>query len=196
MTATAPDGRTQRRQRTSAAVVDALLDLYREGNLTPGSDEIAERAGVSPRSLFRYFEDIDALVAVAIASQQERIAPLMAVEVDPDLPFEERLARFVAARLDLYEGMGHVARVARAAAQRHAQVGTELTRIRAVLRGQLETAFARELDERPPAERAEVLAAADVATAWEAVDLLRHDQGLGRDAAARVVARALRAVLR
>ena len=46
--ATAPvtDGRSARSQRTRNAVVDALLELNREGNLRPTAKEIAERAGV------------------------------------------------------------------------------------------------------------------------------------------------------
>ena len=70
------DGRTLRRERNRAAMVDAMLELYREGNLAPSSDAIAERAGLSPRSLFRYFEDIDDLVHAAITRQQQRIAPV------------------------------------------------------------------------------------------------------------------------
>ena len=38
------DGRTARRDRNRAAVVDALLELYRDGNLRPSSLEIAELA--------------------------------------------------------------------------------------------------------------------------------------------------------
>ena len=59
------------------AVVDALLDLYAEGNLRPGTDEIAERAGISPRSLFRYFEDADDLAGEAVARQLARALPLV-----------------------------------------------------------------------------------------------------------------------
>ena len=58
---TTEDGRHARRDRNRLAVVDAMLELYVEGNLDPSSDEIAERAGLSPRSLFRYFEDLDDL---------------------------------------------------------------------------------------------------------------------------------------
>jgi TetR/AcrR family transcriptional regulator, regulator of autoinduction and epiphytic fitness len=193
--ATTADGRTQRRERNRTAVVEALLELYREGHLDPSTDEIAARAGVSPRSLFRYFEDVDALVEVAVARQQERLAPLFAVTVDPTLGFDERLERLVATRLDLYEGMGHVARVARAVANHQPRAAAELTRIRAFLREQLATAFAAELGSLPRPARAQALAAADVLTSWEAVDLLRRDQGLDRAAAAAVVEAGLRAVL-
>jgi hypothetical protein len=39
------DGRRQRSARSRDAVVDAILELLREGNLRPGADEIAARAG-------------------------------------------------------------------------------------------------------------------------------------------------------
>ena len=195
MTDVTADGRTARRERNRAAVVDALLELYRDGRLAPSTDEIAARAGVSPRSLFRYFDDVGDLVEVTIAHQQERLVPLFAATVDPTVPFDERVARFVDTRLDLYEGMGHVARVARAMANQQPRVAEELTRIRGFLREQLATAFAPELAALPAPRRARALAAADVLASWEAVDLLRRDHGLGRVDAAAVVADGLRVVL-
>ena len=47
------DGRRLRRERNRDAVIEALLDLFGEGNLQPSTDEIAVRSGVSARSLFR-----------------------------------------------------------------------------------------------------------------------------------------------
>jgi AcrR family transcriptional regulator len=189
------DGRAQRRERNRTAVVEALLDLYREGDLTPSSDAIAARAGVSPRSLFRYFEDVDSLVREAIERQQAHLAPTFAARVDPALPFDERLAQLVAHRLELYGEMGHVARVARAAAPRQPLVAAELARIRGVLRDEVATVFAAELDRRPPAERAGALALADVVVSWEAVDVLRAVHGLDGEALAATVRAGLRAVL-
>ena len=54
----AEDGRRARRDRNRVAVVDSLLALYAEGDLNPSTDAIALRAGLSPRSLFRYFDDL------------------------------------------------------------------------------------------------------------------------------------------
>ncbi|MBV8463124.1 MAG: helix-turn-helix transcriptional regulator, partial [Acidimicrobiales bacterium] len=70
------DGRRRRRLTNRGTVVDALLDLYREGNLRPSTDEIAERAGLSPRSLFRYFEDVDDLAGAAVNRAQLRALPV------------------------------------------------------------------------------------------------------------------------
>jgi AcrR family transcriptional regulator len=188
------DGRVERRERNRTAVVEALLDLYREGELAPSADVIAKRAGVSPRSLFRYFDDLDALVREAVRQQQERIAPELARTVAPDRPFAARVEELVEVRLDLFDAMGPIARVARATAPLQPPVAVELSRIRAVLREQLATAFAAELEAMPAAARARTLGAADVLASWESVDLLRHDQGLDRAAAGAVVAHGLRSL--
>ena len=51
------DGRAARALRTRQAVADALLRLLEEGELRPTSRMIAEKAGVSERTIFQHFED-------------------------------------------------------------------------------------------------------------------------------------------
>src|SRR3546814_12280183 len=70
------DGRSLRRDRNRMAVIDAVLALYDSGNLAPSSDNIAERAGTSVRSVFRYFDDVDDMLRAALGRQQERLEPL------------------------------------------------------------------------------------------------------------------------
>lgn len=192
---TETDGRRLRREQNREAVVQALLELYREGIHEPSADEIAARAGISARSLFRYFDDIDALVRTAIGRQAQHLAPLFGLDTSNDAPFDDRLDRFVAARIRLLEEMGEVGRHARAVSTRHARIATELGRIRAELRSQIADLFAPELRALPAGERSAALAAADVLASWEGYDLLRHDQALGRAAATRAMARGLRLVL-
>jgi AcrR family transcriptional regulator len=189
------DGRRLRREQNREAVVQALLELYREGNHDPSSDEIASRAGISARSLFRYFDDIDALVRTAISRQAQHLAPFFGLDTATDAPFEERLDRFVTARVLLLDEMGEVGRHARSVATRHTRIAIELGRIRAQLRAQVADLFAPELRALPAGERSAALAAADVLASWEGYDLLRHDQALSRAAAARAMARGLRKVL-
>jgi AcrR family transcriptional regulator len=175
------DGRNQRRDRNRDAVVTALLELYREGRLGPSAEEIAARAGISVRSLFRYFDDVDALVRAAIARQQEHLAPLWALDTGPDRPFAERVERFVTARVRLLRGMGEVGRIARTLAVRQPLILAELARIRHTLRAQLAELFAPELEAIPAGERRNVLAAGDVVVSWESFDLMHNDQGLPVD---------------
>lgn len=185
------DGRNLRRERNREAVVTALLEIYREGNLGPSAEEIAARAGISARSLFRYFVDVEDLVRTAIARQQQHLAPLAVLDVPADLPLAERVERFVAARVRLLEGMGEVGRVARSIATRQPLVLAELARIRGRLRRQLTGLFAPELAALSPRGRRTTVAAADVVCSWESFDLMRNDQGLSSDDAAAAMRAAL-----
>jgi TetR/AcrR family transcriptional regulator of autoinduction and epiphytic fitness len=189
------DGRRRRRDRNREAVVQALLELYRQGNLTPSTDEIADRAGISARSLFRYFDDVDALVRTAVARQQEHLAPLFEVSARASQPLPARVDRFVADRTRLLDAMGPVGQLARSIAPRQPQVAAELGRIRAVLRSQVVEVFEPELARVPANEHDAVLAALDVACSWEARHLLRHDQRLGKVAAARVLSLSIHRLL-
>ena len=151
-TATGPDivdGRRVRRDRNRDAVVDALLTLYGEGNLEPGSAEIAERAGLSPRSLFRYFDDVDDLCEAAIARQAERILPLTDIAAGPTDPLDSRIGAFVNQRITMFDAMGHVGAVARLRAPFLPLVAAELSRMRGFLRDQLRQLFAGELAALP-----------------------------------------------
>jgi TetR/AcrR family transcriptional regulator of autoinduction and epiphytic fitness len=59
------DGRTARSERTRNAIVDAHLQLIRDGDLRPTADRIAKQAGVSLRALWSHFADMEALFAAS-----------------------------------------------------------------------------------------------------------------------------------
>jgi AcrR family transcriptional regulator len=189
------DGRAARRARNRDAVVDALLALYDDGDLHPGADAIAARAGLSPRSVFRYFDDVDDLCRAAVERQQERVADLLALEVERDAPLAARVAATVEHRQRLFDAIGAVATVARLRAPFQPALATQLERGRRALREQLRRLFAPELAALGPTKAARVLAAVDVLCSFEAHDLLRTDQRLGGDAAVAVLTHALHALL-
>ena len=66
------DGRIARGARARAAIVDALLALIEAGELRPSAARIAERAGVSLRSVFQHFKDVESLFAAMADRQRER----------------------------------------------------------------------------------------------------------------------------
>ncbi len=174
------DGRHARRERNRLAVVDAMLALYGEGHLDPLSDAIAERAGLSPRSLFRYFDDLDDLVRVAISRQHERLLPLARLDVSVDAPLADRVRRLVAQRLRLFDKIASVGIVSRARAPFQPLIASELALSRSFLRRQVEQLFAPELEARGKTRAAGAIAAIDVLTSFEALQLLRDDQHLTR----------------
>src|SRR6478672_677765 len=111
MTEPGVDGRRLRSDRSRTAVVDALLTLYEEGNATPGAAEIARRAGVSERSVFRHFEDLDSLAEATIEREIERVGDLFAAP-DAHGSRADRIRSLVDQRLDLYAATGAIARAA------------------------------------------------------------------------------------
>lgn len=191
-TETDGDGRTARRERNREAVVTALLGLYRDGVISPSADEIAARAGVSARSLFRYFADVGDLASEAVGRQIEHIAPLLVPDIDPEASLDERIDAFAASRVRLLAAMGEVGRVARFRASQQPVVAKGLDRVRRLLRDQIADILGPALADHPDDERQALLAAADVLCSWEAHDLMRNVQGLSASATTTAMASALR----
>jgi AcrR family transcriptional regulator len=185
------DGRRVRREHNREAVVQALLSLYRSGELAPSVADIAEQAGLSARSLFRYFDDVDDLVQSAITRQRDRLAPLWPLTIDTTAPLRERISVFVRHRIRLFEEMGRVAQVARMRAPVQPLVAKELSAVRAELRDQLHHAFAPELSSADSSRTAAI----DVLCSFESYQLLREDHGLSRARAATVLGSSLHALL-
>jgi AcrR family transcriptional regulator len=185
------DGRRLRRAHNREAVIDAVLALFRDGNYEPGMADIADRAGLSLRSVFRYFEDVDDLHKAAAIRQVTLVLPLLELEVPPNATTAEKIRLVVRARARLFEQIGPAGRALRIGAHRHAPLAAELTRNRSFFRMQLETVFAAEA--RTPLGA--VLPAVDVLLSFESYELLRRDRGLSRAAAERLLTDAIGAML-
>lgn len=183
----AGDGRHQRRQRNAEAVVDAVVSLWAEGQLEPGAQAIADRSGVSLRSLFRYFEDLDALVATAVERHGRMVdhwfAPLPA-----EGTLDERLERLVDHRLDLHEALFPLWRAARVRAHRVPRIAAQGRARADQLREQLVALLAPELASAPPDVAARAIDALELALDADAIDRLMVRRGADR----RAVAAALR----
>jgi TetR/AcrR family transcriptional regulator, regulator of autoinduction and epiphytic fitness len=189
------DGRRQRRLRNREAVVDTLLDLYREGNLRPSTDEIADRVGLSPRSLFRYFDDVDDLAGAAVVRAQSRILHLLDLSAGPDAERSLRVKAIVDQRFQLFDEIGHAATVTRLRAPFQPVLAESLRQNRAFLRKQVADLFAAELRALPRARAQRLLAALDILTSFESYDLLLNDQRLTPAQAKSAAASALTAVV-
>lgn len=172
------DGRRLRRSRNRETVVDALLALYSEGNLDPSAADVAERSGLSPRSLFRYFTDVDDLARAAIDRQYAILLPMALIELDTDAPLEERAASLVERRVTVFEIVGNVGLVARLRAPFEPVIAEQLTGIRAQMRAQIESLFPQELKALGAARGRAALAAIDSLCTFEVYHLWRGDQGL------------------
>jgi AcrR family transcriptional regulator len=189
------DGRTARRDRNRELVLDAALELFRQGYLEPSALQVAERSGVSPRSVFRYFEDTDELLRAAIARHHELILPLFDMPGLGEGPVDERISRFVSHRLRLYHKAAATARAALRRAPTNRIIADQLDRTRRRLRGQLEAMFEPELRAMPVPQRRAMLLAADALFQFEGVEHLWAHVALPPAELEDVLRRALHALL-
>lgn len=189
------DGRSLRRQRNRAAVINALIELVREGDLAPTVGRIADRAELSHRSVFRYFDDLDDLARTAIETEFRAAWPLSRVDDVGTGPLEERIERLVDAQIRSVERIHQLGLVARARAHENDEVEHGLRRIFDLHLEQIRAHFAPELDGMD-ADRANAVGAAiAVSTSLDGYDVLHRTAGHSPDEVAAMWRTALAALL-
>ncbi len=186
------DGRVARGERTRESIVNAHTALLREGTLKPTAKVIADRAGVSVRTLWANFKDLEALLHATTAYWDAADQELQ-VMVEPGLPLTERIDAFCAQRGRRLE---HIAPAARSAALGE-PFSTALRRSREThvnrLRTEIESVFAAELASSSDGDQLKY--ALIVATSWPSWQILTDDYGLSPAAVVAVMAGSLRALL-
>jgi AcrR family transcriptional regulator len=191
MTTTALDGRTARREANRIAVLDTVIEMFTEGETDPTAQEVARRSGVSIRSVYRYVADKDDLSRAAIARHVERIGHLFELDDIGVGSFDDRVTRFVNARLRLYEAIAHTNRVARLRANFNPVIDEQLEVARRTLQEQFAAHFATELARLPTRDRRLVTAAADALIQIDSIDHFREHLGLSARATREVLDEAL-----
>ena len=173
------DGRTARGVRTRAAIVDACIGLVEEGEIRPTAPRIAEVAGVSVRSVFQHFDDLDTLFVAVGQRMVERLAELIQ-PIDPALSFEDRLEAFVEQRCAINEVMSPIRGAAIVHAPTSKAIGVMFRRGHDFYRGQIREVFAAELDATDTHAEAR-FAAVMVAASWSTWNLHRTLEQLSVD---------------
>lgn len=169
------DGRVLRRERNRAEIVDALLALLREGHIEVSAAAIAERAKLSQRSIFRYFDDLDDLYRTVCAVQFERERKHATIDSFSKGSTEDKIAHFVEQRVRLFTSIGSIGRASRVFAHRNAVIAKELRRARVLLRRQIADHFADEIAALPSAERSHAATIIDSLCNFESFSIMRSD---------------------
>ena len=170
------------------------MAMVEEGDFRPTAPRVAERAGVSVRSVFQHFDDLPSLYTALSQRVAERMSTLV-VPVDTGLPVDERVAAFVAHRAALLEAMTPFRRAAQVHGPFSPQVRDAVAVGAAFLRKYVSEAFAPELSAGGGEPDAELVAALAVAASGPSWDALRAEVGAGPEAAGAAMARTLRALL-
>jgi AcrR family transcriptional regulator len=186
------DGRARRGERSRHAIVSAFYELIGAGIPQPTAQQVAARAGVGLRSVFRHFDDMDSLYAELNERIQAAALPLLR---DPPQAgsVEERALEIVQHRSAFFEALSPFKRSGDIV--RHRSVFLQRQHVRVVR--ELRDRLLRGLPELAAAPEA-VTDALDAALSFEIWDRLRRDQRLSRERATealRTVALALLAGL-
>jgi AcrR family transcriptional regulator len=188
------DGRTLRRLNSYDRAVDALLDLIESGIPSPTAQQIAEKSGISVRTVFRLTEDIESLHAAAIERQIQRTAHLY-VKLPATGSLGARIRALVDNRASVFEAIAPTRRVADRLAEGSPQIAEGLAFHHQILQMQVAELFDRELSRISRVRRPDALNAIDVAAGWETWDQLRRIQGLSITSSGRVVRLLIEGVL-
>jgi TetR/AcrR family transcriptional regulator, regulator of autoinduction and epiphytic fitness len=188
------DGRAARSARTRDAVVRALLALIAEGDLRPTAGRIAERAGISLRSVYVHFDDLDDLFLAAAREQRTRVYALTR-QLPATGPFDVRLEAFVEQRARVLEAIAGVAKAAALQEPFSPALAATSRAARQSGRSELAHVFAAELASLDPATRDHTLDACDALTNSDTWDHLRVRRGLTPNGAAATLSTSLRVLL-
>jgi len=96
------DGRRARGEDNRRKIVDALLSLVATGMVSPGAEDVADKAGVGLRTVFRHFADMDGLYAEMSERMRAEILPAMARPFR-STGWRERLRELADRRADVFE---------------------------------------------------------------------------------------------
>jgi TetR/AcrR family transcriptional regulator, regulator of autoinduction and epiphytic fitness len=190
----AVDGRAARSHRSRRAIVDAMRALHAEGDLRPTAPRVAKRAGVSLRTVWQQFADMETLLIEAIRRDQEVLRSLTK-RITPDQPLADRITQFTGQRARVLEHMTPTWRAARLAEPFSAQLQQNKVLMLERAQKELEAVFAPELATLQPRERERLLRSLQAISIWSFWESLRTELGLAPDQAADVLGETIAAQL-
>jgi TetR/AcrR family transcriptional regulator, regulator of autoinduction and epiphytic fitness len=172
------DGRTARSQRSRQAIVDAMRALHAEGDVRPTAPRIAQRAGVSLRTVWQQFTDMETLLVEANRRDDEILRSLVQ-RIDADQPRAERITLFVSQRARVLEQMTPSWRAARVHQPASDALGRNKARTLANAKAEVARIFALELSELAEPQRQQLLDGLHAISLWSFWESLRTEVGLG-----------------
>ena len=175
------DGRVNRSIVTRKKIVDALTALIHEGQVAPTAELVAARADVGLRTVFRHFDDMDALYREISHDLEALIQPLLAVRLE-GATWQQRLQHAVRLRTGFYDRVAAIHLATQV--HRHASAYLPQTIQQFV---ELQRELLRRLLPPAVARHPTLFEALDV---WLSIDTwirLRREQALSGEAALEVV---------
>lgn len=176
-----PDGRLLRSERSRQLIIDATKELVNEGILIPTAQNVADRAGVGIRTVFRHFADMETLY-FTIDSQLRDSYEKLFDGGDREGPLSERIRQAVERRATAYEKYSPLMLSTRALMWRSPTLKKNIARNQKGLRKDL-SSWLPETAALDSVRRETI----DAAASFETWNRLRQHQGLSKKASVDVV---------
>ena len=189
---TSRDGRSMRAERNRRLVAEASLQLLEEGEAQPTAQMIARKSGVSTSTIFRLYEDLEAIRDTVIQSRLEQVKHLL-IDVPRELPLEERITQLVNLRSQFYEKVAPIRRLVAPQRSTSELINKILTVNESAFFTRQKNLFADEIAGLRSGD--EILQAVDNLMSWESWDRLRSIQKLSIRKSKQVLTAALTRLL-
>ncbi|MFL2537217.1 MAG: TetR/AcrR family transcriptional regulator [Candidatus Azotimanducaceae bacterium] len=189
---TSRDGRSMRAERNRRLVAEASLQLLEEGEAQPTAQMIARKSGVSTSTIFRLYEDLEAIRDTVIQSRLEQVKHLL-IDVPRELPLEERITQLVNLRSQFYEKVAPIRRLVAPQRSTSELINKILTMNESAFFTRQKNLFADEIAGLRSGD--EILQAVDNLMSWESWDRLRSIQKLSIRKSKQVLTAALTRLL-
>jgi AcrR family transcriptional regulator len=174
--ASAVDGRSLRRERNRQDIVDALLGLIENGEIEISAALIASKAGLSERSIFRYFNDVNDLYRSVCDLAFSKEIEFALIDDAGIGSLDTKIENFVNQRVRIYTMNEKIAPAARSFAFKNPIIKNQLVFGRKLLRAQITKHFAEDLSAFDKSEQQVAVATIDALTTFESYDMMRSDQ--------------------
>jgi AcrR family transcriptional regulator len=184
------DGRRQRSERTRQLIIEAYLELLRDRPRIPTSNEIAERAGYSVRSVFERFPDLLSL-RIAATDHAFALGSAQAMIRDADADRATRIRSQVETRAQTCENWLPLWRALNANQGESADLKMRIALVREAIWTRLEIMYKRELSSLEEGPRKHMLIALEAITDFESWGRMREDNGLNVEQACTVWIKAI-----
>jgi AcrR family transcriptional regulator len=193
--ASAVDGRSLRRERNRQDIVDALLGLIENGETEISAALIASKAGLSERSIFRYFDDVNDLYRSVCDLAFSKEIEYALIDDAGVGSLDTKIENFVNQRVRIYTMNEKIAPAARSFAFKNPIIKNQLVVGRKLLRTQIMKHFAKELSVFDKQQQQVAVAIIDSLTTFEYYDMMRSDQKMSVQAIKSVLAESIRKAL-
>jgi TetR/AcrR family transcriptional regulator of autoinduction and epiphytic fitness len=160
-------GRQSRSSRTRDTVLSAFLALIEEGDISPTAERVAQRSGVSPRTVYHQFADLATLHQLAGERLFARVQQIPS-GLDLALPLNQRIDAFVRYRVNVYDLLHPLSSAARIREPHSPALRANRDGMLRYGEQNVRESFAPELDLLPEAQARRLVAAISLATNWSA----------------------------